>query len=57
MKEGDIIIIHDVGGYYHASHSMYNSRLLPPVIGYKLIGNKIKFRTLQKGKVMKDMLS
>ena len=34
VQQGDHLMIHDVGGYYHASHSKYNLRQSPPVYGY-----------------------
>jgi len=34
MEPGDWVMIHDVGGYMHASYSCYNARQCPPVWGY-----------------------
>ena len=40
VKEGDYLIIHDVGGYTLSMWSRYNSRQVPKVIGYE--GKKIE---------------
>lgn len=34
LEAGDWVMVHDVGGYMHASYSCYNARQCPPVLGF-----------------------
>merc|ERR1712039_660783 len=58
LKEGDILMVLDTGGYYHSSYSKYNSRQSPPVVGYTGAkeGGEVKFRILQKAETVADTL-
>jgi len=57
LTEGDILMVHDVGGYYHSSYSKYNSRQSPPLIGYTIAEDgTVTFRTLQKAETVADTL-
>ena len=35
VRPGDTVLLHDVGGYFHAQHSRYNLRQMPPLYGYR----------------------
>eukprot|EP00401_Gymnodinium_catenatum_P004477 CAMPEP_0117585560 /NCGR_PEP_ID=MMETSP0784-20121206/68216_1 /TAXON_ID=39447 /ORGANISM="" /LENGTH=559 /DNA_ID=CAMNT_0005386527 /DNA_START=28 /DNA_END=1707 /DNA_ORIENTATION=- len=57
LAAGDILMIHDVGGYYHSSYSKYNSRQAPFIYGYTTSGDDVvKFRVMQKGETVADTL-
>lgn len=51
-EPGDIVMMHDTGGYYYASFSHYNARQAPPVFSYDV---KLKsFQTLQAAETVDD---
>jgi len=55
---GDIVVVKDVGAYYHSSYSRYNLRQAPPLIGYEVTeGGEVKFETLQMGETVEESLS
>ena len=55
VQQGDHLMIHDVGGYYHASHSKYNLRQSPPVYGYSQAEDgKLVFELLQSGETVDE---
>jgi len=56
VYQGDYIVVHDVGGYYHSSYSRYNCRQSPPLVGYSDIDNKLSFSVLQKGETVDKSL-
>jgi len=53
VKQGDYIVVKDVGAYYHSSYSRYNCRQSPPVIGY----DGQQFSILQEGETVEESLS
>jgi len=58
IEPGDYIVVHDVGGYYHASYSRYNVRQAPAIYGYTLVDNKIsKMKLLKERESVDDVLT
>jgi len=58
-RQGDFIVIKDVGAYYHSSYSRYNCRQSPPFMGYIVDGHggsDVEFQTLQKGETVDESL-
>ena len=55
-------MVHDVGGYFHASYSKYNSRQSPPVYGYSVHPDNnegaggLGFELFQKGETVATTL-
>ena len=58
LGEGDVLMVHDVGGYYHSSYSKYNSRQSPPVYGYTTDSDtgEVTFELFQKGETVASTL-
>eukprot|EP00729_Bicosta_minor_P019927 gene19927-28174_t len=59
LGEGDVLMVHDVGGYYHSSYSKYNSRQSPPVYGYTTNNDtgEVDFTLFQKGETVASTLN
>lgn len=65
IHPGDMLIIHDVGGYYHSSYSRYNCRQAPAVIGYEYeldsnwqpIRESVTLSVLQRAETVEESLA
>ena len=53
LNVGDILIIHDAGGYTFSMYSRYNSRPAPPIYGHD---NKSGLFLIKKGESIEDSL-
>lgn len=51
----DVVVVKDVGGYYHSSFSMYNLRQQPP--SYLYDEETETLTLIQKGQTLEDMLN
>jgi diaminopimelate decarboxylase len=57
MHRGDVVLLHDVGAYYHSSHTTYNLRQSPAVWGYEdLDGGGFKLSLLQPAQTVDQTL-
>jgi diaminopimelate decarboxylase len=64
IQAGDILVISDVGGYYHSSYSRYNCRQAPAVIGYEYevgsdghpIAGSVALSVLQRAETVEESL-
>lgn len=60
VEPNDHIIIHDTAAYNHSSYSYYNSRSIPPLIGYENDPenpDQFKFQQLFKIKTVEDTVN
>jgi len=57
-EPNDWVLVHDVGGYYHASHSRFNLRQMPDVWGYAAAkdGSGVRLAQIQRGETIEDTL-
>jgi diaminopimelate decarboxylase len=55
---GDWVLVHDVGGYYHASHSRFNLRQMPDVWAFsEREGEGVRLAQISKGETIEDTLA
>ena len=58
MNLGNMILLHDVGGYYHSGKSTYNLRQAPAVWGFRGNDNdSLEFTLLQKAEAVDETLA
>lgn len=57
VRRGDVVLLHDVGGYYHSGHTSYNLRQAPSVWSYEGDEqNGFKFKLLQPAETVDHTL-
>jgi diaminopimelate decarboxylase len=57
VRPGDIVLLHDVGGYFHAQHSRYNLRQMPPLYGFSGDDNQsLDIVQLQNGETIQQTI-
>ena len=55
LAEGDVIVLHDTGGYYFSAHWSYNSLPRPAVYGYLLDAGHVTFATVRAAQTVQEI--
>ncbi|MEU5276907.1 diaminopimelate decarboxylase [Streptomyces asoensis] len=55
LAEGDLVVLHDTGGYYFSAHWSYNSLPRPAVYGYLLDGDRVVFATVRTAQTVREI--
>ncbi|MFD7936681.1 diaminopimelate decarboxylase [Streptomyces sp. NPDC059755] len=55
LSEGDLVVLHDTGGYYFSAHWSYNSLPRPAVYGYRLADGRVTFATIRSAQTVREI--
>ncbi|WP_062643629.1 diaminopimelate decarboxylase [Streptomyces maremycinicus] len=55
LAEGDLVVLHDTGGYYFSAHWSYNSLPRPAVYGYRLEAGRVTFATVRSAQTVREI--
>ncbi|MEU9265133.1 diaminopimelate decarboxylase [Streptomyces sp. NPDC048251] len=55
LSEGDLVVLHDTGGYYFSAHWSYNSLPRPAVYGYRLAEGRVTFATIRSAQTVREI--
>ncbi|KAG1708601.1 hypothetical protein DVH05_022229 [Phytophthora capsici] len=57
IQVGDLVVIHDTGGYTMSMHSKYNSRQVSSHFAYSTTGSNVKFSILKERETTEETLA
>eukprot|EP00760_Papus_ankaliazontas_P033754 PhM_4_TR6721/c0_g1_i1/m.68583/K01586/lysA; diaminopimelate decarboxylase len=58
LSQGDIVVIRDVGAYYHSSFSIYNMRQAPPLCWFdRKEGGGVEVKVFKAGQTVEDTIN
>ncbi|MCX4767127.1 diaminopimelate decarboxylase [Streptomyces sp. NBC_01275] len=55
LAEGDLVVLHDTGGYYFSAHWSYNSLPRPAVYGCLVRDGRVAFTTIRSAQTVREI--
>ncbi|MFF1547548.1 diaminopimelate decarboxylase [Streptomyces sp. NPDC058291] len=55
LAEGDVVVLHDTGGYYFSSHWSYNSLPRTAVYGFLVDAGRVAFATVRPAQTLREI--